>query len=95
MATKINYQQIFEEEVNHTIRGSLELPERFYELSHQHRLLIEDLVDIGYRRAIEDALDPEMLADTAALAGEMGSQLYNFANMVQTYLGAQEDRGDS
>ena len=35
--------------------------------------------------------DKEVLEETAALAGEMGSQLYNFANMLTHYLHADED----
>jgi len=39
-------------------------------------------------------LDTEVLEETAALAGEMGTQLYNFANMISGHLksnGATED----
>jgi hypothetical protein len=89
MATNINYQQIYEEELSHTVRDSLERSERFFELSHQDRMLIEELIDLGYKRAVEDALDPEVLQETAALAGEMGTQLYNFANLLQDYVSAQ------
>ena len=67
------------------------MTDRFFELSHQQRMLVEELVDIGYRRALEDALNPELLADTAALAGDMGTQLYNFANMLQAYLQEQNN----
>jgi len=91
MINKINFQQIYEEELEPSLKQSLEWSDRFYELSHQHRLLVEDLVTIGYQRALEDALGPELLADTAALAGEMGTQLYNFANMLQSYLAEQND----
>ena len=87
----INYQQIYEQEVSDSLKESLERSERFFELSHQDRLLVEELVDAGYRRAVEDALNPEVLADTASLAGEMGTQLYNFANMVQSYLVEQNN----
>ena len=89
MNNTINYQQIYEEEVSHTTKQALERPERFYELSNQDRMLIEELVDIGYQRAIDDVLDPDILNDTATLAGEMGTQLYNFANMLQAYLSEQ------
>lgn len=82
----INYQQIYEEEVSSALLQSLEKPDRFYELSNQDRMLVEELVDIGYKRAISDLLDVELVEDTAALAGEMGTQLYNFANMLQAYL---------
>ena len=86
---QLNYQQIFEEEISDNLKTSLELPDRFFELSHQHRMLVEELVDIGYTRALEDALDPEVLGDTAGLAAEMGTQLYNFANLLQAYLSDQ------
>ena len=87
----INYQQIYEEEISDNIKTSLEMTDRFFELSHQQRMLVEELVDIGYRRALEDALNPEVLADTAALAGDMGTQLYNFANMLQAYVQEQNN----
>lgn len=83
---KINYQAIYENEVSHNLLESLEKSTRFYDLSNQERLLIEELVDAGYRRAVEEALDTEVLTETAELAGDMGSQLYNFANMIQSYL---------
>tara|TARA_Y100000592_G_scaffold92792_1_gene155009 strand:+ start:308 stop:607 length:300 start_codon:yes stop_codon:yes gene_type:complete len=82
----INYQQIYEDELSETVRDSLELPRGFFELSHQKRLLIEEMIDAGYQRAVEDVLDPEVINDTAALAAEMGTQLYNFANMLGNYL---------
>ena len=89
--TNINYQQIYEEEVSDHLKASLEKPSRFYELSSQDRLLVEELIDIGYRRAIEDALDPEVLSETALLAGEMGTQLYNFSNLIAAYLQPPND----
>jgi len=36
-------------------------------------------------------LDPEVLQETAALAGEMGAQLYNFANMIQSQTDLDDD----
>jgi hypothetical protein len=87
--TKINYQQIYEEDLSGNLKESLEMPQRFFELSHQDRLLVEELVDIGYQRAIDDALDPETLNETAALCAEMGTQLYNFANVLHTYINPQ------
>lgn len=92
MKKTINYQQIYEEEITPTLRESLNRADRFYDLSNEDRLLVEELVDAGYRRAVEDALDPEVLAETAALSAEMGTQLYNFANMIGTYL--SEQNGD-
>jgi hypothetical protein len=88
--TNINYQQIYEEEITSFVRDSIELPDRFFEMSHQHRMLVEELVDAGYRRAIDDALNSEVLEEVAAMAGEMGTQLYGFANLVQSYLSHQK-----
>mgnify|MGYP001571203766 CR=1 FL=1 len=87
----INYKQIYEDEITQAIKETLEKPRFYSELSHQERMMIEELVDIGYQRAISDALDPEVLADTAALAGEMGTQLYHFANLLQEHLKANDE----
>jgi hypothetical protein len=94
MNVKINYQQIYEEELTHPLPKSIDKAERFFDLPPGERQLVEELVDAGYRRALEDALDPELLADTAALAGDMGTQLYNFANMLQAYLAEQNNGED-
>ena len=84
--TKINYQRIYEEAVSDSLKQSLELPSRFYELPNQTRLLVEELVDFGYQIAVEDALDSEVLAETSDLAGEMSSQLKGLQNVLQGYL---------
>jgi len=81
----INYQQIYEEELSEATKASLELPGRFYELSHQNRMMVEELVDTGYQRALDDALDPDVLNETMTLSAELGAQLYNFANLLATY----------
>ncbi len=90
----VNYQRIYEQELSDSLKTSLEWPDRYFELSSQARLVVEELVDIGYRQAIEDALDPGVLYETAELAGEMGTQLYNFANMVQAYVSSQQSTRD-
>ena len=94
MSNIINYQSIYDNEISSHLKESLEKSDRFFELSHQDRMLVEELVDIGYRRALEDALNPDILADTASLAGEMGTQLYNFANMLQVYLKEQNSEDE-
>ena len=91
MTTNINYQQIYEDELSETIKSSLELPRGFYELSHQNRMLIEELIDTGYQRAIEDALDPEVLEETAYLTVEMAGQLNGFASLLRSYLNNPEE----
>jgi|10_taG_2_1085330.scaffolds.fasta_scaffold103356_4 hypothetical protein len=86
MTTNINYQQIFEEEVSGPVRDQLELGNRFYELTNEQRLFIEELVEAGYQRAIEDALDRDVLEETASLTVEMAGQLNGFADLLRSYL---------
>ena len=57
MKNDINYQQIYEDELTVSLKESLEWSGRFFELPHQQRMIIEELVDIGYRRALSDAPD--------------------------------------
>lgn len=91
MSTKtINYQRIYEEEVTSTTLDSLEMPRGFFELSHQQRMLIEQLVDIGYQQALSDALDPGILDDTADLSIEMANQLSSFSDMLRAYVVQQQ-----
>ena len=84
--TNINYQRIYEEALSPSIRQSLELPDRFYELPHQSRMMVEELVDFGYNLAVEDALDTEVLSETSILAGEMSAQLRGLQTVVDSYL---------
>ncbi len=86
MNEETKYQRLYEEELSSHLKESLELPDRFYELSHQQRLMIVELVDLGSQLAITENLDGEVLQDTAVLAADMGTQLYNFANMLNGYL---------
>ncbi len=89
----INYQQIYEDELSENLKDSLEWSSRFFELSNQHRMVIEELIDIGYRQALEEALDPEILEATRDLSVEMADQLYNFANMMSSHL-TDQNKGD-
>lgn len=86
MSHKINYQRIYEERVSVHLKESLEMPERFYELSHQDRILVEELVDNGYNLAVEDALDAEVLSETSAIASEMSNQLKSLEAVIDGYL---------
>ena len=86
MTTTINYQQIFEEQVDNVTKDLMNLSTQYTDLPQETQRFVEELVDLGYQRAMEDALDPEVLADTVELSGEMGTQLYNFANMLQSFL---------
>tara|TARA_B100000287_G_scaffold367277_1_gene362940 strand:+ start:169 stop:453 length:285 start_codon:yes stop_codon:yes gene_type:complete len=93
--TKINYQQIYEEEVSDSVKTSLEKTGRFFELSSQERLLVEDLVDAGYQRAIEDNLDTDILTETIAVADEMATQLSQFADMLKSFVSQRQDTEES
>ena len=84
--TTINYQQIFEDEMDSVTKDLMNLPTQYGDLPQETQRFVEELVDLGYRRAMEDALDPEILAETVELSGEMGTQLYNFSNMLQSFL---------
>lgn len=89
--TTINFQQVYEDELTPATSEALEWQERFYDLSTEQRRLVEELVEIGYRQAVQDALDPAVLDDTASLAGEMASQLQGFARVLQSYLNQTQD----
>lgn len=86
MSSTINYQRIYEEDISETTKSSLELADRYFELTNNQRLLVDDLIDAGHQSAIESALDQEVLEETAALAADMGTQLYTFANVIQGYI---------
>jgi hypothetical protein len=95
MTTPINYQQIFEEELDTVTKDLMTFPSNFADLSPEAQRLIEELVDIGYQRALDDALNPEVLEETAVLSGEMGTQLYNFSNMLQSFLNTQNNGAEN
>ena len=82
----INYQQIYEDEVSDSIKDSLEKPSRFHDLSSHERMLVEELIDIGYQRAVEDALDPTVLEEMSELSIEMGAQLTSLAEVLKSYI---------
>jgi len=91
MTNIINYQRIYEEELNQLVRENAGLADRFYDLDEPQRRLVQALIDTTYEQAVADALDPEVLSETAELAAEMGTQLYNFANMLQVYLNKTDE----
>lgn len=94
MINNINYQRIFED-LNGNAREGAGFTERFYELPQEQRQLVEDIIDATYQQAVEDMLDPEVITDTMVLAGEMGTQLYNFANMLKNYVSDADHAGDT
>ena len=93
MSTQINYQQLFEDELDSVVKDRMNLSVHYSDVPLDARRFIEELIDLGYSRAVEDVLDPEILAETAELAGEMGGQLYNFANMLQSFLNPSKNSG--
>tara|TARA_B100000900_G_scaffold406623_1_gene417938 strand:- start:237 stop:518 length:282 start_codon:yes stop_codon:yes gene_type:complete len=86
----INFQQVYEDEIQEISKDNLSLSRYYAELSNEHRRLFEDLVTAGYNLALQDALDPEVLEETAALSNEMSSQLSSFSNLVQEFLSAKK-----
>ena len=86
----INFQRIYEEEIQEVTKDNLSLSRYFTELSHEHQRLFEDLVTAGYNLALQDALDPEVLEETAALSHEMSIQLSSFSGLVQEFLSAKK-----
>ena len=92
MNNTINYQQIYEEDLSSQLKESVERPDRFFELNHDDRTFVEELIDLGYQRAIEDALDREVLTETTALSQEMALQLKSFAEVITTYLGSHNSQ---
>ena len=49
-------------------------------------MFIEELIDIGYQRAIDDALDPTVLEEMSDLSIEMGAQLTSLAEVLKSYI---------
>jgi len=86
----INFQQIYEDEIQEVTKDNLNLSRHFTELSHDHQRLFEDLVTAGYNLALQDALDPEVLEETAALSREMSDQLSSFSGLVKGFLIAKK-----
>ena len=86
----INFQRIYEDEIQEVTKDNLSLSRHFTELSQDHQRLFEDLVAAGYNLALQDALDPEVLEETAALSREMSDQLSSFSGLVKGFLIAKK-----
>lgn len=82
----INYSQIYYEELEESIKYSADLPGHFNDLSPEQQRLFEALIDSGYRRALDDALDPQLLEETSAFSQEMSEQLSQFASFLDQFL---------
>lgn len=91
MTSTINYESIYDNDISDQLKSSLDMPTRYLDLTPDQRLYLEELVDAGSNRTLEEALDPEVLAETSGLAAEMGTQLYQFANMLNDHLSIQNN----
>ena len=87
--TTINFQQIYEDEIEDVTKELLQLPRHYSDLTHEFQRFVEDLLTAGYERALQDALDPAVLEETSALSKEMSNQLDSFSELVNSFLGSQ------
>ena len=89
----INFQQVYEDEIEEVTKELLEYPQRYAELPHETQRLVEDLITAGYERALADALDPMVLEETSVLSREMSNQLTNMSDLIQTFLSQKNNEG--
>jgi len=89
----INFQQIYEDEIESVTKELLTYPHRYAELNHETQRLVDDLVTAGYQRALADALDPAVLEETSILSKEMSTQLDSMANLIESFLSAKNTEG--
>jgi len=89
----INFQQVYEDELEDVTKELLQYPRRYSELPHEVQRLVEDLLTAGYQRALEDALDPTVLEETSALSREMSTQLSSMSNLIETFLSQKNSEG--
>ena len=82
----INYSRVYCEEISETVKDSANLPRHYSDLAPEQQRLLQELVDVGYQRALEDALDPELLEETSAFSEEMSQQLSQFAGVLKSFL---------
>jgi hypothetical protein len=93
MTATINFQQIYEDEIEDVTKELLQLPRHYSDLSHESQRFVQDLLTAGYDRALKDALDPTVLEETSALSQEMSIQLESFSTLVDSFLGRQNLTG--
>jgi len=89
----INFQQIYEDEIEEVTKELLTQPRHYNDLSHEARRFVEDLISVGYQRALADALDPAVLEETSALSKEMSNQLSSMSDLIETFLSQQTTEG--
>jgi hypothetical protein len=89
----VNFQQIYEDEIEEVTKELLTYPRHYNELTHEARRFVEDLIAAGYQRALADALDPAVLEETSALSKEMSNQLCSMSDLIETFLSHQNTEG--
>ena len=89
----LNFQQIYEDEIEDVTKELLTYPRHYNELTHEARRFIEDLISAGYQRALADALDPAVLEETSALSKEMSNQLSSMSDLIESFLSHQNTEG--
>lgn len=89
----INFQQVYEDEIEDVTKELLKYPRHFAELPHEVQRFVEDLITAGYQRALTDALDPTVLEETSALSKEMSTQLSSMSDLIETFLSRPNNEG--
>ena len=89
----VNFQQIYEDEIEEVTKELLTYPRHYNELTHEAQRFVEDLIAAGYQRALTDALDPAVLEETSALSKEMSNQLSSMSDLIETFLSHQNIEG--
>ena len=89
----VNFQQIYEDEIEEVTKELLTYPRHYNELTHEAQRVVEDLIAAGYQRALADALDPAVLEETSALSKEMSNQLTSMSDLIETFLSHQNIEG--
>ena len=89
----VNFQQIYEDEIEEVTKELLTYPRHYNELTHEAQRFVEELIAAGYQRALADALDPAVLEETSALSKEMSTQLTSMSDLIETFLSHQNIEG--
>jgi hypothetical protein len=89
----VNFQQIYEDEIEEVTKELLTYPRHYNELTHEAQRFVEDLIAAGYQRALADALDPAVLEETSALSKEMSNQLSSMSDLIESFLSHQNTEG--
>jgi len=89
----VNFQQIYEDEIEEVTKELLTYPRHYNELTHEAQRFVEDLIAAGYQRALADALDPVVLEETSALSKEMSNQLSSMSDLIESFLSHQNLEG--